>query len=273
MIFNVFRPKRQRDGKAAISRMYRGRYRLDGETEITDVPLNTNDKQIARQRLEEIVREKQREHQGIIAPKHQRIAAQKPLAEHITDFIADRKMVGCDAKYVRELETKLLRLAGACGWNTVRDVTPNSFQMWRSRQKSAAKTLNEYLNAASGLMNWMERNGRIPGNPLKPVQKAQSGGLQTRLRRAFTADELRRLASVSGPRSVVYLTAVFTGLRRGELSKLVWGDVNLDVAQPFANVRASTTKNHKQAVIPLHSDVVTALRVLRPADVQPATRA
>ena len=272
MIFNVFRPKRQRDGKPAASRMYRGRYRLDGDSRLTDVPLHTNDKQIARQKLEQIVREKQREREGIIPPKHQRDAAQRPLTGHIADFIADRNTVGCDSRYVRQLEKKLLRLAGECGWNSARDVTPNSFQMWRSKQKRAAKTLNEYLNAASGLMNWMERNERIAGNPLKPVQKAQSGGLQSRVRRAFTMDELRRLISVAGPRKALYATAVFTGLRRGELSELQWGDVNLNAARPFINVRASTTKNHKQAVIPIHDDVVSALRTLRPRDVQPLTR-
>src|SRR5580658_3993082 len=78
--------------------------------------------------------------------------------------------------------------------------------------------------------------------------------------------------AVAGPRKAIYLMAVFTGLRRGELRQLEWGDVNLDCEQPFINVRASTTKNYKQAVIPLHSDVVAALRALRPGDVEPGTR-
>jgi len=36
-------------------------------------------------------------------------------------------------------------------------------------------------------------------------------GKNKRERRAFTVDELRRLVAVSRPRSVVYLTAAFTG--------------------------------------------------------------
>jgi len=272
MISTIFRPKRQRGGKSVSSRMYRGRYRLDGETQITDVPLHTNDKQVARQKLAEIIRERERERQGIIAPKQQREAAQRLLKGHIADFIADRNTVGRDARYVRQLEKKLLLLVAECGWNSAKDVTANSFQTWRSGQNRAAKTLNEYLNAATGLMNWMERNERIASNPLKSVQKAQSGGLQTRLRRAFTTDELKRLMAVAGPRKAIYLMAVFTGLRREELRQLEWGDVHLDGNQPFVNVRASTTKNHKQAVIPLHSDVVAALRALGSADVEPGTR-
>ena len=40
--------------------------------------------------------------------------------------------------------------------------------------------------------------------------------------------------------------------------------MHLDADQPFVNVRPSTTKNHKQAVIALHADVVEKLRKALP---------
>jgi len=55
------------------------------------------------------------------------------------------------------------------------------------------------------------------------------------------------------------LTAALTGLRRGELLQLEWRDLHLDAEKPFVNVRASISKNHKQAMLPLHSDLVAAL--------------
>jgi len=125
----------------------------------------------------------------------------------------------------------------------------------------AAKTLNEYLNAACGLLNWLQRNGRLAGNPLKVVGKVEMRGRETRQRRAFTEDELRRLVSVAGSRRAVYLVAAYTGLRRGELEQLEWSDVHIDDSpEAFIEVRASTTKNHKKATIKLHSDVVSVLR-------------
>ena len=109
----------------------------------------------------------------------------------------------------------------------------------------------------------MEKHQRIERNPLRHIQKVQSNGEQTRPRRAFTREEFQRLLAVSQSRKPVYLTAVFTGLRHNELASLEWDDVHLDAAQPFLNVRASTTKNHKQAIIGLHEDVVTELRKLQ----------
>ena len=49
-----------------------------------------------------------------------------------------------------------------------------------------------------------------------------------------------------------------------ELKLMETDDLHLDAEQPFVNVRPSTTKNHKQAVIALHPDVVADLRKLPP---------
>jgi integrase len=226
-----------------------------------EVSLGTSDKQVAEKRRSEFVAEKEREQAGILAPKEMRVAAQRSLSDHIEDFVTDIRARGKAEKYADNIEMRLNRLVAECGWKTVRDVGADSFAAWRARQKMAPKTLNEYLNAASGLLNWMQRSGRIPANPLKVVGKVEMRGRETRRRRALTLDELRRFLQVSGSRKAVYLTAVYTGLRRGELEQLEWTDIHLDdVAQPFIEVRASTTKNHEKATIKLHGDVVAALR-------------
>jgi hypothetical protein len=56
MILTVFRPKRIKNGKVQIARSCRGRYRLDGEKKITDIPLHTTDRRVAQQRIEQIVK-------------------------------------------------------------------------------------------------------------------------------------------------------------------------------------------------------------------------
>ena len=190
MILTVFKPKRKTDGKK--SRMYRGRYRLDGDRKITDVPLRTFDKQVAVERLKKMVREKQQEREGMISSKPQREAAQKPLAEHLEDFIQSRRSIGRDGKYVKELRKKVLKLVEECGWHLPHQVTAESFEIWRNGQEKSPKTLNEYLGAISGLMNWLQR--RLGANPLRFIEKARLSGTQQRERRAFTLDELRRQA-------------------------------------------------------------------------------
>ena len=110
--------------------------------------------------------------------------------------------------------------------------------------------------------------GRVQTNPLLLVEKAKTEGRQTRERRSFTVDEIKKLLAVAGERKAVYLMAVHTGLRRSELAALKWADLRLDEAKPFVLVRASTTKNSKVAPMSLHPEVVAALVELK-GDSQP----
>ena len=87
MILTIFRPKRTKDGKPHVSRSYRGRYRLEEGDKLTDIPLRTTDKRVARERLEQIVREKQLEALGVLSPH--RTALQTSLEKHLSDYLAD----------------------------------------------------------------------------------------------------------------------------------------------------------------------------------------
>ena len=70
------------------------------------------------------------------------------------------------------------------------------------------------------------------------------------------------LIAVSAYRSVVYPTAAHTGLRRKELSTLVWADVFLDLPNPHIVVQAKNAKNRKLQPLPLHPEVVAAIKRL-----------
>ncbi len=270
MIATVYRPTRRMNGKTVSGRMYRGRYRLDPQDKLRDVLLRTTDKQVAEQKLRKAIQEEQREREGLIAPRYQRHAAATPLVTHIKDFIADRRAVGRDDKYVRELERKLIRLATDNRWVRLADITAESFCAWRAGQKMNPKTINEYLNAACGLLNWLAP--RIGINALRHVEKVQANGAQKMIRRAFAEGELQLLRRVSGLRGVAYLVAARTGIRRGELEQIEWADVHLDTTQPFIAVRASVSKNHLHAMQPLTSDAADALRELHSPEAKPHNR-
>src|SRR5437660_10982330 len=101
MIATVYRPSRVKNKRRVVARMYRGKYRLDPREKIKDVPLHTNDKQVAQQKLRKILEDEQNERAGFIRPKKQRETMQRPLSEHIDTFIAERYAVGRHEKQVR----------------------------------------------------------------------------------------------------------------------------------------------------------------------------
>jgi len=228
------------------------------------VSLGTSDKQVAEKRRAELVAEKEREREGIIAPKRMREAAKQPILNHVDEFEADLKARGRAPKYITNLGMRIRKLVEDCVWKQLHEITADSFVAWRSRQKFSAKTLLEYQNAMSGFLYWLRQNRRITDNPLEFVGKPELRGRETRHRRALSVEEGQRLLGVSGPRAVVYRMVFYTGFRRGELEKLVWTDVHLDDAiEPFVKVRASTTKNHESAVRYLPPDLAAELRALK----------
>ena len=259
--------KQRKDGKRSP---YRGRFRLSPTEKFREVPLHATDKRIAQKRLRDIVQLEQDERAGFIRPKREREAIQRPLVEHIEAFIAERFKIGRDEKYVRELKKKLVLLANECRWKLIADVTPESFCEWRRRQTKSPKTLNDYLSAIGGLLNWLERV--IGSKPLRFVERMQTAVEPKRQRRASSVADLRRLISAAGPRGVIYLVAASTGIRRGELRSLEWRDVIFDSPQPFIFVRNSIAKNHTKTKQPLPEYVARELEKVRPGDFRPNER-
>jgi integrase len=126
--------------------------------------------------------------------------------------------------------------------------------------------------AVKVFLGWLVHQRLAVENPLAHVQRINTRGTWRQYRRALSADEMRRLLdNCPPPRRLIYLTAAFTGLRRSEMKGLRWGDVVLDVGAPFVQVRAclSGNKSRKQAVLPLHPELVAALREFRPANSAP----
>jgi integrase len=267
MINFVYRRSRRVNGKREYDRLYRGRVRLDGDEKIQEVPLDTPDKRIARKRLDEYVVNLQREREGLIAPRVEREAAQRPLAEHLVDYLADQQTRGNNSEHITRCRQRITRLLKDCGWTYPRDVRSDVFLDWRKAQDLAAKTLNEYLAMMACFLKWMIKHQRMGSNPLVNVDPISVRGKQTFRRRSLTDDEIGRLLDVSGPRRIVYLTALWTGLRRGELQKLRWSDVNLDDS-PCLVVRSENSKNRREAVLPLHPELTVALRDHREERVQ-----
>ncbi|PTX92334.1 site-specific integrase [Opitutus sp. ER46] len=273
MLAHVYRPRRRKDGKVETARLYRGRYRLKGDFAITEVPLHTPDKRVAERMLAEIIAEREREKAGLIAPKTEREAANRSLDDHLKEFVADLGARGRVTRYTSMLASRFTRLATECQWKLPSDVTPQSFVAWRSQNKTLSrKTLNDFLATANGFLTWMTRQGNIARNPLADVARVDVRGHQQQ-RRAFSEAELERLFAVATPDiRTLYMAAAFTGLRIGELQKVVWADIHFDHERPYIAVRASTTKNRKAAILPMHPALVEKLQAVRPDNPLPETK-
>ncbi len=198
---------------------------------------------------------------------------QRPLEEHVADYLADLQRAGRDDMYVYNIDKRLHKLADECGWNTLASMSADSLTHWlKKRQKTGAapRTLNQYVQTAAGLLNWAIQQKRAEINPLLHIARANEAD-RRRIRRALSFEEIGRLLDVAADRRLVYLTAMLTGLRRSELAALVWSDVHLDDKRPLILLRALQTKSRRADKIELPPELADALAEARPADATDAT--
>ncbi len=242
---------------------FRFYYYFDNPKERIRGSTRRTSKEAARKVAKQIFDDALAERDGNGPTRLQREAGQRELIEHVTPFLDSNEKDGKALKYVKCLKKHLSTIFKECGWRIIRDINRSAFESWRSRQTYHPKTLNEYTFSLSAFVNWLLAEGFISSNPIANLSKVPTKGAESRERRAFTLDEINRLQQVAGNRRAVYITAAYTGLRRGELQKLEWRDIDLQAGNPLVRARASTTKNGKAAYLPLHPNVVEALQTIR----------
>jgi integrase len=263
MIAYIYRPKRQRNGKLAANRIWRARLKLNGDVKPRDISLGVSDKQVAEQKLREITRDHERVSVGLLAPTAQRETFENPMEKLVDSYVADLKALGRSVDHVRHVDKRLRRLMRECGWQSLRDATPDAFLRWRAEQTQAPKTINEYHAVVSALFTWLRKQNRVAANPFEIISKVDTRGRERIQRRALNDDEAKRL--LAGPRMLLYLLAMHTGLRRGEINALRGGDFHLDTANPYWVLPAAFVKNRKEQPRPLHPELVEELQKLKAA--------
>ena len=226
---HVFKRSRTVNGVRIKAKTYSGRYRLDGDTNDTSVSLGVTDKQVAEAKLAGIVKQAERERQGLAAPLRQIETVSAPLKSVVCEWVSDLGAKGRKPHYCGIMEKFMGVLMRECPWSKVSDIRPDSFIRWRGANRTkAAKTLNEYLGCTRAFLNWLVKAGRLPANPLASVEKVETRGREVRNRRSFSHDEFLGLVAAGGEvRGVVYAVAYYTGLRRAEIASLCWGDFDL----------------------------------------------
>lgn len=197
----------------------------------------------------------------------------RAFGETVTTYIAHLTSRGLDDKYRSNVERRLARLGKECRWKTIGDVKAESFVAWRGRQQGlAARTLNQWREAAFSFCNWLGRIQKwLPRNPMEDVAKAS--GDEKRVRRSLSENEIDvLLASVPDERRIVYEFCLNTGLRAQEATDLEWQDVRMDSTTPHLCLRSRKVKARREQVIPLRADMLERLRAMRPEHATEANR-
>jgi len=159
--------------------------------------------------------------------------------------------------------------ADTFGTKPVRRITTEDVKQFslRLREQGASdSTRARHLRGLAACLSSAIRHGYAARNPVREVPRAERPRPAKREAAYFTDDELAPLmAAVDEPlMQNLFLTALKTGARQGELLAAVWGDLNLTKSE--LTIRRSITgghiglpKSHERRTIDLTPDLVKLL--------------
>ncbi len=241
---------------------YEARIKLPNSDKTIYRSLGTRNKRLAKKKLDELYKTLELQQAGLLPSP----AADLELIPLIRKYLSDLETTCSSQDYLNHIQNRLLAVSKACSWSDLSSVSPADFIDWRARQAHLMpKTLNDYLSAWTSFFSWLIDCEISEKNPLKRVKRIPIRGRVSFRRRALTDEEVFKLIALPDRRPL-YLMALHTGLRRGELSKLLPSDFHLDAEKPFVRIRPETTKNGKGGSILLHSEVVSSLGFLSDLD-------
>lgn len=150
---------------------------------------------------------------------------------------------------------------------TIGQITKKSMEEYLGHRLSSktfkVSSANNALTVLKAFLNFSIERGYLNQNPLKSLRKIAEDKLPPRF---LTKDEIFKvLESAKG--EMVYpmiATAIYTGMRLGELKRLEWKDV--DLKEKRITVRYAKSKKFR--IIPLHSSLEYILTYLTQKDDQ-----
>jgi integrase len=203
-------------------------------------------------------------------------ATQQPVSELIDAYVDHlRAKANCDA-YVDGAKRRIRRLLSATKVSSLSDLDGgrilNMLAIWR--RQISVNTSNDYLIAAKAFSRWAWQERKMPDDPLAGLRRLNSETDRRRVRRALTPAELESLVSVTHQsrrtyrgndwqftgtdRSMLYLTAAFTGLRASELASLT--KASFDFEAMTWTLAAASAKNRKATTLPLSPALAARLQ-------------
>jgi Site-specific recombinase XerD len=173
----------------------------------------------------------------------------------VQQMLNAKKRDGASERYLGDLRSRLGQFTVSFDGKNVSDFTNVEIDQWLRSLGVSAITRNNFRRALIVAFNFARANKFCIENPARETAKAK----ETRLRpQILTVDQAAMLLERAGPDLVPFIAlGAFAGLRRAELERLEWNEVDLESA--LIEIPASKAKSASERFVKIEPNLAAWL--------------
>jgi integrase len=187
----------------------------------------------------------------------------KTAAELVDELLKVKEADGASERYLSDLRSRLTQFSDSFDGKPVAEITVPQIDEWlrsladkETGKRLSPVTRNNFRRVLIVAFNFAKENGYCVGNPAERSAKAKV--IETAVG-IFTIDQTARLLE-SAPAELVPYVAIgaFAGLRRAELERLDWKEV--DLQSGLIEVTASKAKSARRRFVKIQTNLAKWLQ-------------
>jgi len=154
-------------------------------------------------------------------------------------------------RYLGDLRVRLARFADVFGDRIIATIAPAEIDDWLRSLGVGSVTRNTFRRRLAVLFNFAKRRSYLSQNPIDHVERIKecSGEIEI-----LTIDETKRLLDCASFDILPYWAiGAFAGLRRAEIERLAWSEIDFDGG--FIEVKAAKSKTASRRLVTLQQNL------------------
>jgi integrase len=187
------------------------------------------------------------------------ISGSRKTSEVVSELLKARAGDGLSARYLADLRVRLARFNDVFGEKMIAAITPSEIDTWLRSLDLSSVTRNTFRRRLAVLFSFAARRGYLAVNPIDNVDRAKeySGEIEI-----LTVTETTRLLECASFETLPYWAiGAFAGLRRAEIERLEWSEIDFDGG--FIEVKAAKAKTASRRLVPIQHNLRTWLEPYR----------
>jgi len=253
-------PQRRTKGQGSLkrrngSRIYTAVY-IDAAGNRRERSTGTTVKKLAETYLQRLVDEAFMVRKKLVdASQVERLEnARRKVVDVLDEYISHSSRKGDCQQHINQKRSHIIAWIDHAAAESIADLSTKSAASYLDSKRAQGignRTWNATRQDMAAFMRWCQDQGMISENPVVKVPKRNEAQDPRLTRRALTDDELNRLMAIARRfgREAWYGAAAFCGLRKGELRRLDWSDVDFDKGE----IQLRLTKAKRKQTVPMPS--------------------